>query len=94
MNNPIPSKPGIIYNNMNLAVSSKFRRPLDQVLDVCIVKDIPDNSECLATVLRDGFGGGGCFACIIFSFPPLHIYPKYKNKIKKGDKTNPHQYPQ
>ena len=67
MNNPIPSKPGIIHNNMNLAISPKLRSPLDQVLDVCIVKDIPDNSECLATVRSDGLGGGGCFACIILS---------------------------
>lgn len=66
MNNAIPGKPGIIHNNMNLAISPKLGCPLDQVLDVCVVKDIPDNSECLATVLRDGSGGGGCFCYTIF----------------------------
>lgn len=62
MNNSIPSKPSIIHNDMNLAVS-KLGRALHQFLDVLVIQDIADHGDGFAAVLRDRLGGGCCLFC-------------------------------
>lgn len=60
MNNPIPSKPSVIHQDMNLAIP-KFRRTFNQFSLVRIIQDIPDDSNSLATILRDQGSRGSCF---------------------------------
>lgn len=60
MNNPIPSKPSVIHQDMDLAVA-KFRRTSNQFSLVRIIEDIPDDSDGLAAVLRDQGSSRSCF---------------------------------
>lgn len=60
MNDPIPSKPGIIHDNMNLAIP-KLRRLLHQLGDIIAIRDIADDGERAPRFggingVRDGVG--------------------------------------
>lgn len=63
MNHPIPGKPRIIYEDMNLPVP-EFGRLGDEILDVSVVEDIADDGEgasCTSGV--DGVGDCSGFFC-------------------------------
>lgn len=72
MNNPIPSKPSIIHNNMNLAIP-KLGCALHQFLDVLVIQDIADHGDGFAAVLRDRLHGGCCFFCTKLASFPLSL---------------------
>lgn len=59
VNNSIPSKPSIIHQDMDFAVS-KFRRSSNQFSLVRIIQDIPDDSDSLPAVLRDQGSSSSC----------------------------------
>lgn len=57
MNHPVPRKPGIIHNDMDLAVA-ELRRPLHQRRDVAVVQDVADDGERAVCAGGVDFGGG------------------------------------
>lgn len=63
MNHPIPGKPRIIHEDMDLPVA-EVRRLGDEILDIGVVEDIAYDGEgasCASGV--DGVGDGGGFFC-------------------------------
>lgn len=65
MNNPIPGKPGIINDDMDLAIP-ELSRLLHQVRDVVRIRDIADDGQSAA-----GLGGvdGVCDGVGFFCWP-------------------------
>lgn len=68
MNHPIPGKPSIINNDMNLAIP-KLSRLLHQLRDVIAIRDIADDGQGTASLggvdgVRDGIG----FFCVASVF--------------------------
>ena len=57
MNHPIPRKPRIINNDMNLAIP-ELSRLLHQRLDICIIENIPRDGD--GPVRARGVDGVGC----------------------------------
>lgn len=64
MNNTIPCKPGIVDDDMNLAIS-ELSRFLHQFGDIISIEDIADDSEGTAGLRRvDGISDGIRFCCL------------------------------
>jgi len=78
MNNPIPSKPRIIHNNMNLPIS-KLGRLLHQSLDISIIEYISDNRNRLSAVRSDGFCD-----CICLSYTRPLLAPACAGSDTRG----------
>jgi hypothetical protein len=64
MNNPIPRKPSIIHNNMNLAIP-KLSSALHKLGDIVAIKNIANDSEGTTRLRRvDGVSDGIRLFCL------------------------------
>ena len=65
MNNPVPRKPSIIDNNMDLP-TPKLRRLLDQLRDVRVVEHVAGDGQ--RAVGRCAVDGGGYCVCLVYYY--------------------------